>query len=64
LSSKEILKKFEDNTKFKLGSSTQLDFEMVRDLGDPSSDYFPYIYYDWVQKEEIGFEQYGISKFE
>jgi len=37
---------------------------MVRDLGDPSSDYFPYIYYDWVQKEEIGFEQYGISKFE
>lgn len=45
----EILK-FQDNSKNVSFTHTHIDFEMVRDLGDPTNDWFPFVYYNWVNQ--------------
>ena len=41
-----------------------MDFEMMRDHADPSIDFLPYIYYDWIPDDLSIENNQNQTKFE
>lgn len=41
---------YENRSKIINWTSNEVDFETVRDLGDPTSQWFPFIFHDWNTK--------------
>ena len=41
---------YENRTKIINWTSNEIDFETVRDLGDPVSDFIPFVFHNWVTK--------------
>lgn len=41
---------YENRNKIINWTSNEINFESVRDLGDPVSDFFPFIFHNWITK--------------
>ena len=42
------IKKYESSSKNQAYSANDIEFEMLRDINEPTKDWFPFIFHNWV----------------
>ena len=50
---RDILQDECSNDKFNNGTSNEYVFEMIRDFADPTKNYFPFLFYELIDKNKF-----------
>jgi hypothetical protein len=42
------IQKYESHSKYSTYTSNEIEFEILRDLNEPTNDFLPFIFHNWV----------------